>query len=37
MFHYDTQDRATRIGCMLADVFLIVFGVLFIWAIFGRH
>ncbi len=36
MFHYDTQDRATRIGT-LADVFLIVFGVLFIWAIFGHH
>jgi hypothetical protein len=37
MFHYDTQDRATNIGYFLGDVFVIVFGILFIWAVFGHH
>ncbi len=37
VFHYDTEDRATRVGYFLADLFVIIFVLLFIWALFGHH
>ncbi len=36
MFPYDTDDRATRIGYMAADAFVILFGLAFLWALFGH-
>ena len=31
---YDIEDRATRSGTIAADVFCVVFGLLFLWAMF---
>jgi hypothetical protein len=36
MFPYDTDDLATKLGYILADAFLIVFSLAFLWALFGH-
>jgi len=38
MFYYgNIQDRATRHGYIAADIFTAVFGLWFLWAMFGHH
>jgi hypothetical protein len=34
MLSYDTRDGATRIGYILGDVFVVMFAIVFVWALF---
>jgi hypothetical protein len=38
MFYYpDVQDGATKQGYIMGDIFLVVYGLWFLWGLFGPH
>jgi hypothetical protein len=34
MFPYDTRDRATKIGYILGDAFVVALALVFVWGLF---